>query len=150
MKQIRGSRWNCGEISGRWMGPFLASRLLGKSCCSLWWPIITQRYARDKLKHRSETISASSTESLYFFLLSLLNWQEITLTFGEENITMKDTFKRLVIIFQTDLLQVLRDGDKSNTTTLPINPVSHPGYFTTWKEGRLAVGGLLGEIKPQR
>ncbi|XP_040038328.2 sex hormone-binding globulin [Gasterosteus aculeatus] len=87
----------------------------------------------------------ASGQKLLFALVANNNTKEITLTFGEENITMKDTFKRLVIIFQTDLLQVLRDGDKSNTTTLPINPVSHPGYFTTWKEGRLAVGGLLGE-----
>lgn len=83
-----------------------------------------------------------SSVSLY------LNLQEVILIFGEEKISMKDTFKRLVITFQTDLLKVLEDEDEDESkTTLSIIPVSHPGYLTTWREGRLAVGGLLGEIK---
>ncbi|XP_068569405.1 sex hormone-binding globulin [Cebidichthys violaceus] len=84
-------------------------------------------------------------QELMFALVANNNTKEVTLTFGDENICMKDTFKRLVIIFQTDSLQVLQDEDESKTTTLPISPVSHTGYLTTWKEGRLAVGGLLGE-----
>ncbi|XP_031707464.1 sex hormone-binding globulin [Anarrhichthys ocellatus] len=84
-------------------------------------------------------------QELMFALVANNNTKEVTLTFGEENICMKDTFKRLVIIFQTDSLQVLQDEDESKTTTLPTSPVSHPGYLTAWKEGRLAVGGLLGE-----
>lgn len=72
--------------------------------------------------------------------------QEVTLTFGEERISMKDALKRLVITFQTDSLQVLQDEDESTTTTLSISPVSYPGYLPAWREGRLAFGGLLGEI----
>ncbi|KAL6118572.1 shbg [Pungitius sinensis] len=87
----------------------------------------------------------ASGQKLLFALVANNNTKEITLTVGEEKVSMKDTFKAMVIIFQTDSLRVLRDGDESNTTTLPIGPVSHPGYLTTWKEGRLAVGGLLGE-----
>ncbi|KAM6894742.1 sex hormone-binding globulin [Lycodopsis pacificus] len=84
-------------------------------------------------------------QELMFALVANNNTKEVTLTFGGENICMKDTFKRLVIIFLTDSLQVLQDEDESKTTTLPTSPVSHPGYLTAWKEGRLAVGGLLGE-----
>ncbi|KAF3697919.1 Sex hormone-binding globulin [Channa argus] len=72
--------------------------------------------------------------------------KEVTLTFGEEKMSMKDTFRRLVITFLTDSLQVLQDKDDPKTTTFPISPVSHPEYLTTWKEGRLAIGGLLGEV----
>ncbi|KAM8898095.1 sex hormone-binding globulin [Spinachia spinachia] len=87
----------------------------------------------------------ASGQKLLFALVANNNTKEITLTFGEESVSMKDTFKRLAIIFQADLLQVLRDGDESTTTALAVSPVSHPGYLTAWKEGRLAVGGLLGE-----
>ncbi|XP_029311154.1 sex hormone-binding globulin [Cottoperca gobio] len=82
-------------------------------------------------------------QELMFTLVANNNTQEVTLTFGGEKISMRDTFKRLVITFQTDLLQALQDEDQSKT--LSISPLSHPGYLTTWREGRLAVGGLLGE-----
>ncbi|XP_068444537.1 sex hormone-binding globulin [Clinocottus analis] len=82
-------------------------------------------------------------QKLMFALVANNNTKEVTLTFGEEKISMKDTFKRLVIIFQSNFLQVLQDEDESKT--LPIGPGSLPGYLTTWKEGRLALGGLLGE-----
>ncbi|XP_074479545.1 sex hormone-binding globulin isoform X1 [Sebastes fasciatus] len=85
-------------------------------------------------------------QELMFALVANNNTKEVTLIFGEEKISMKDTFKRLVITFQTDLLKVLEDEDEDESkTTLSIIPVSHPGYLTTWREGRLAVGGLLGE-----
>nr|XP_033507922.1 sex hormone-binding globulin [Epinephelus lanceolatus] len=84
-------------------------------------------------------------QELMFSLVANNNTKEVMVTFGEEKKSMKDTFKRLVITFETDLLQVLQDEDESKTTTLPISPVSHPGYLTTWREGHLAVGGLLGE-----
>nr|XP_020441566.1 sex hormone-binding globulin [Monopterus albus] len=71
--------------------------------------------------------------------------KEVTLTFGEYKIQMKDVVKRLVMTFQTDLLQVLQDFDEPKTTTVSISPVRHPGYLTTWRDGRLAIGGLLGE-----
>lgn len=65
---------------------------------------------------------------------------------GEEKIRMKDTFKRLVITFQANSLQVFQDEDESETTTLPIGPGSQPGYSATWGAGHLAFGGLLGEV----
>ncbi|XP_051285035.1 sex hormone-binding globulin isoform X2 [Dicentrarchus labrax] len=84
-------------------------------------------------------------QELMFDLVASNNKEEVSLTFGKEKLSMKYTVKRLVITFQTDLLQVLQDEDESKTTTLSINPTSHPGYLTTWREGRLAFGGLLGE-----
>lgn len=83
-------------------------------------------------------------QELMFALVANNNTKEVTLIFGEEKISMKETFKRLVITFQTDLLKVLEDEDESKTT-LSIIPGSHLGYLTPWREGRLAVGGLLGE-----
>ncbi|XP_042257534.1 sex hormone-binding globulin [Thunnus thynnus] len=84
-------------------------------------------------------------QELLFTLLASNNTKEVTLTFSGDKISMKETFKRLVITFQTDLLQVLQDEDESKTTQIPVSPVSHPGYLTTWREGRIAIGGLLGE-----
>lgn len=75
--------------------------------------------------------------------------QEVTLTIGEQQFTMADTFKNLEITFKTDLLQLRKDEDESNTLTLSVSPVSDAGYLTPWTEGRLAVGGLLGENKQQ-
>ncbi|XP_026170761.1 sex hormone-binding globulin isoform X2 [Mastacembelus armatus] len=80
-------------------------------------------------------------QNLMFILVANNNTKEVTLTFGEEKITMKDIFKRLVITFQTDSLQVVRDEDVTTNTMLPISP----GYMTMWRQGHLAVGGLLGE-----
>ncbi|XP_045920369.1 sex hormone-binding globulin [Micropterus dolomieu] len=84
-------------------------------------------------------------QDLMFALVANNNKEEVTLTFGKDTVSMKDNFKRLVITFKTDLLQVLQDEDESNTTTLSMRSESHPDYLTTWREGRLAVGGLLGE-----
>ncbi|XP_054456997.1 sex hormone-binding globulin [Anoplopoma fimbria] len=84
-------------------------------------------------------------QELMFALVANNNTKEVTLTFGEDKISVKDTFKRLVIIFQTNLLKVFHDEGELKTITLPINPVSRPGYLTPWREGHFAVGGLLGE-----
>lgn len=79
--------------------------------------------------------------------IAALNWQDVTLTFGEEKLSMKDTFRRLEITFQTGLLQVRQYEDESKTETLAVIPVSHAGYLDTWRDGRLAFGGPLGENK---
>ncbi|XP_070786047.1 sex hormone-binding globulin [Enoplosus armatus] len=73
------------------------------------------------------------------------NTKEVTLTVGKGAVRMKNTYKRLGITLQTDLIQVLQDEGESSYTTLSIRPGSHPGPLTTWREGRLAFGGLLGE-----
>ncbi|XP_044040909.1 sex hormone-binding globulin isoform X2 [Siniperca chuatsi] len=84
-------------------------------------------------------------QELMLALVANNNTKEVTLTFGKETHIMKDTLKRLVMTFKTNLLQVLQDEDESNTTTFSIRPLRDPGYLTTWREGRLAIGGLLGE-----
>ncbi|XP_071388127.1 sex hormone-binding globulin [Centroberyx affinis] len=73
------------------------------------------------------------------------NTKEVTLTFGKDKIILAESIKRLAIIFQTDLLQLLKDGEPSEAKRLSVTAESHPGYLTTWREGRLAFGGLLGE-----
>ncbi|XP_039996191.1 sex hormone-binding globulin isoform X2 [Xiphias gladius] len=69
--------------------------------------------------------------------------KEVTLTFGEEKTSLKNTFKSLVITFQTELLQVFQDEHK--TTSLFVTAMTNPGFWTALREGRLAIGGLLGE-----
>lgn len=77
--------------------------------------------------------------------VAVLIWQDVTLTFGEEKLSMKDTSRRLELTFQTGLLQVRQYEDESKTETLAVIPVSHPGYLDTWRDGRLAFGGPPGE-----
>ncbi|XP_028284976.1 sex hormone-binding globulin [Parambassis ranga] len=88
------------------------------------------------------SIGAPGQEPL-FTLVANNNTHEVTLTFGEEKISVKNTFRRLLMTFMKDLVKVFQDEDQSKNTT--ISPVSHPEYLTTWRNGHLAVGGLLGE-----
>ncbi|XP_076017608.1 sex hormone-binding globulin [Genypterus blacodes] len=70
---------------------------------------------------------------------------EVKLTFGNETIIMNETFKRLMITLQKDFLQILRHEDQTETPRLLSIPLSHPGCLNAWREGRLAIGGLLGD-----
>lgn len=72
--------------------------------------------------------------------------QEVTLTFGSEKISMKsDDLKKLVIIFEEEMLQVLEVRAKFQG--LQIKSVRNSGFLTTWRNGRIAFGGLLGKVK---
>ncbi|XP_068611970.1 sex hormone-binding globulin [Brachionichthys hirsutus] len=84
-------------------------------------------------------------QELMFALVANNNTKEVTLTFGKDKLSMNATFKKLLVIFQADSLRLHQDGDESKITKLPVSPTSHPGYLTVWREGRLAIGGLLGE-----
>lgn len=72
-------------------------------------------------------------------------WQEVTFTFGEKKYSMKEPLRKLEITFQSDLIQL--NTDKSDVTDLSPIQVRHPGYLEKWRNGRLGLGGLLGEIK---
>lgn len=74
-----------------------------------------------------------------------LAWQEVTLTFGENKTSIKDPLRKMEIIFQADLVRLLKD--KTETTELSMIQVSHAGYLEKWRNGQLGLGGLLGEIK---
>ncbi|KAM9836579.1 sex hormone-binding globulin [Aulostomus maculatus] len=80
-------------------------------------------------------------EDLLFALAANNITKEVTLTFGDDEISMRETFKRLEMTFQADSLQVFQDGDESTTTRRPVIP----GYLSMWRHSRMAVGGLLGE-----
>ena len=80
-------------------------------------------------------------------LFFCLRRQDVTAAIGEEKIDIVGTFDRLRIIFETNILRVQQDDSESKTTIISVIPVSHPGYLDTWRDGQLAVGGLLGEIK---
>ncbi|KAM8746672.1 sex hormone-binding globulin [Acanthopagrus schlegelii] len=84
-------------------------------------------------------------QELMFALVANNTTKEVTLTFGDLKISMKDTLKKLAITFQTDSLRVLQDEDESKAVSLSVGSESRPGYLNLWREGRLAVGGLLGD-----
>ncbi|XP_070849939.1 sex hormone-binding globulin [Chaetodon trifascialis] len=75
------------------------------------------------------------------------NTKEVTLTYGKEKMSMKNTIKRLALTGDIDSLYVFEDEEEedSEITTSSHNIVSFPGFLTIWREGRLAIGGLLGE-----
>lgn len=62
----------------------------------------------------------------------------------QEKTLMLNSLNKLVIIFQRELLQVFQD--ELGETPFSVN-LGNLDVLTTWTEGRLAVGGLLGEIK---
>ncbi|KAM9425725.1 sex hormone-binding globulin [Pholidichthys leucotaenia] len=70
---------------------------------------------------------------------------EMALTFGEEKLGMKSTLNRLRIHFRKDYLKLVQDEDDMKTTEIYNDQASHPKSLTNYKEGRLAIGGLLGE-----
>ena len=66
--------------------------------------------------------------------------QEVSLTFGAEKRHIKQPFKRLMIIFQTEVLMIHVDGSEAERLS-----VSDPGYSDIWTKGFLSIGGLLGK-----
>lgn len=58
---------------------------------------------------------------------------------------MKDTIKKLEIIFQKDSLLVHEMEDEL-TGASAFFPVNNPSYLAVWREGHLAFGGLLGKM----
>lgn len=82
-----------------------------------------------------------------FFKSVVLNLQETTVIDGKEAIITKNTLKTVKITFKVDLLHVQeRDVPKNTTFVLTQDSLSvDVGYLTMWREGRLAIGGLLGE-----
>lgn len=82
-----------------------------------------------------------------FSLVANNETKGVTLTFGSETVLMNNTFKRLTIIFQKDSLGLheYEDSFSSPPSIFPMNP----DYWTVWREGHLAFGGLLGEGEDQ-
>lgn len=80
-------------------------------------------------------------------LPTVLAWQEVTFTFGEEKYSIKDPLRKLEIIFQSDLIQLHTVESGFSLGQSYLTQVSHPGYLEKWRNGRLGLGGLLGEIK---
>ncbi|XP_011604973.1 sex hormone-binding globulin isoform X1 [Takifugu rubripes] len=82
-----------------------------------------------------------------FTLTSNNNTEEVTFTFGEKQYSMKAPLRKLEIIFQSDLIQLRTD--KSDITDLSPIQVGHSGYLEKWRNGRLGLGGLLGESEDE-
>ncbi|XP_030609751.1 sex hormone-binding globulin [Archocentrus centrarchus] len=84
-----------------------------------------------------------SQEELMFTIVADSNTKEVTLTFGDETISMQSSFNRLLLKFQRHSLGIVQHEDESQMTS--ISAGSKTSYLTAWREGLLAFGGLLGE-----
>ncbi|XP_056156550.1 sex hormone-binding globulin [Lampris incognitus] len=84
-------------------------------------------------------------QEMMLVLVANNNTEEVILTFGNDKINLGESLKKLTIIFQRDLVEVLRNEDASVFKSLPVTSESQPAYLTTWREGHLAIGGLLGD-----
>ncbi|XP_019964911.2 sex hormone-binding globulin [Paralichthys olivaceus] len=71
------------------------------------------------------------------------NTEEVTLILGERKISMRKTLKRLRLTFQPEILQVYQEEPK--LSDLSVTSLKNPAVLSTWREGRLAVGSLLGD-----
>ncbi|KAF6715852.1 Sex hormone-binding globulin [Oryzias melastigma] len=83
-----------------------------------------------------------SQKELEFKVEANKNTEEVTVSFREQKVILKSTFKKLLIMFARAELRVVQDGDESRSTALSVDPV-----LTTWRDGLLAIGGLLGEAE---
>ncbi|XP_036002305.1 sex hormone-binding globulin isoform X1 [Fundulus heteroclitus] len=86
----------------------------------------------------------SSQEELLWVVTANNNTNEVHVAVGEIIATLRNTFKRLQITILGDLVKVIKDAGESDVTTYSYELESRPGYLTTLREGRLAIGGLLG------
>ncbi|KAM7366280.1 hypothetical protein PAMP_015732 [Pampus punctatissimus] len=84
-------------------------------------------------------------QELLFALVANNNTKEVTVAFSSDKSVIGEIFKRLVIIFRTDKVEVFSDEQEYPSFQIPIKPESQPAYLTTWREGHIAIGGLLGE-----
>ncbi|XP_028983108.1 sex hormone-binding globulin [Betta splendens] len=71
--------------------------------------------------------------------------QELTVTDNEKLVVMKDSLKRLEIMLKADSPQD-EDKEKESAFVMSGGTLSvQLGHSSAWKDGRLAIGGLLGE-----
>uniref|UniRef100_A0A1A8MHZ0 Sex hormone-binding globulin n=2 Tax=Nothobranchius pienaari TaxID=704102 RepID=A0A1A8MHZ0_9TELE len=87
----------------------------------------------------------SSQEQLMFTAVASNDTKEVVLTFKEQQFTLENTIKRLLVTFLKDSVKVAEREDESDAVTFLAGAESHPGYLTSVRGGRFAVGGLLGE-----
>ncbi|XP_029975616.1 sex hormone-binding globulin [Salarias fasciatus] len=73
------------------------------------------------------------------------NTKEITLTYGGYELSVSSMYIELEITIEKDSLTLKAIEDELSSTTASAIPASHPAYGTTWRDGLLAIGGLLGE-----
>uniref|UniRef100_A0AAX7TML6 Sex hormone-binding globulin n=1 Tax=Astatotilapia calliptera TaxID=8154 RepID=A0AAX7TML6_ASTCA len=83
-------------------------------------------------------------EELMFSVVADNNTKNFTFTSREEVFTMKNTFKRLQIKFLKDSLRVVKHEEESSAD-FSVSAGSNTGYLSAWRDGHLAIGGLLGE-----
>ncbi|XP_039899379.1 sex hormone-binding globulin [Simochromis diagramma] len=83
-------------------------------------------------------------EELMFSVVADKNTKNFTFTSREEVFTMKNTFKRLQIKFLKDSLSVVKHEEESSAD-FSVSAGSNTDYLSAWRDGHLAIGGLLGE-----
>ncbi|XP_010735465.1 sex hormone-binding globulin [Larimichthys crocea] len=85
---------------------------------------------------------------LMFSLVANSKEQELTVEFangGAVGASLSIDFKRVAVIFHADSLEIHRYTAESRGGTSTVSLASH--LMTLWREGRLAIGGLLGEAE---
>lgn len=76
--------------------------------------------------------------------LSMWDSQVITLTFGDTRHHIKESLKRLHVLFEKEQVHI-HYQHQSETTESVISAENFTDYLTAWKDARLAFGTLLGE-----
>lgn len=81
-----------------------------------------------------------SEQEPFLFLVANKHTKEVTLTFGDDKVHVKQAFRRLKITFLTETLVVHVDGLETARLS-----VTDPDYLNVWTMGSLSIGGLQGE-----
>ncbi|CAN9509645.1 unnamed protein product [Ophioblennius macclurei] len=90
-------------------------------------------------------LSAKTPRQEKMFSLSVNNnTKELTLTYGETELSSTSALVGVQVMFEKNALTLRTIEDEFTGTTNEME-VSHPAYVKTWREGLLAIGGLLGE-----
>lgn len=89
----------------------------------------------------------SSQGKLLAALVASNHTNELHLTIGEHKNIMHNTFKKLRITFLENIVKVFGYPDESNAETYEYVPESTTAYLTALREGRFAIGGLLGGVQ---
>ncbi|XP_028331039.1 sex hormone-binding globulin [Gouania willdenowi] len=83
-------------------------------------------------------------QEVMFTLVAHNHTQDMTITYGEWKMNLKNNLRGLSIKLGEDTLFLHGDEDDLNSF-VSSTPVSHPAYPELWRNSLLAIGGLLGE-----
>ncbi|XP_032439487.1 sex hormone-binding globulin [Xiphophorus hellerii] len=89
----------------------------------------------------------SSQGELLAVLEANNNTNEIHFTIRKQKHILTNAMKQLGITFSENVVEVVKFLDEANVEMFSYDPLSAAEYLTELREGRLAIGGLLGGVK---